>query len=143
MNIFRTRVLARSSLFTLTAAALLATSSFGANAAAPAASEIQSRYEQERARCLAGQSGQAQETCLKEAGAARDAAKQGQLNDGGGKLGKNAKDRCDVLTGDDKRDCMSRVKGKSNTTESGSVKGGGIIRETVTTEPASAASAPR
>jgi hypothetical protein len=33
------------------------------------------------------------------------------------------------------------MKGASNTTESGSVKGGGIIRETVTTEPAPAASA--
>jgi hypothetical protein len=109
--------------------------------AAGAPSEAQARYEQERARCLSGQSGQAQETCLKEAGAARDAAQKGQLADGDGKLRKNAKERCDVLAGDEKRDCTARMKGASNTTESGSVKGGGIIRETVTTEPAPAASA--
>ena len=109
-------------------------------AAAPA-NEVQTRYEQERARCLSGQSGQAQETCLKEAGAARDAAKKGQLADGDGKLRMNAKERCDVLTGDEKRDCVARAKGASNTSASGSVKGGGIIRETVTIEPAPAASA--
>ncbi|MBC8055020.1 MAG: hypothetical protein H7Y61_00405 [Rhizobiales bacterium] len=118
------------------ATALIASSAF---AATPAA-DTQSRYEQERARCLAGQSGQARETCLKEAGAARDAAKKGQLNDGDGKLNKNAKDRCDVLTGDEQRDCMARIKGAGNTTESGSVKGGGIIRETKTIEVAPAAS---
>ena len=122
------------------AVAVLAMAGVCASAATPAG-EVQSRYEQERARCLSGQSGQAQDTCLKEAVNAREAAMKGQLADGDGKLNKNAKDRCDALTGDEKRDCMSRVKGKSNTTESGSVKGGGIIRETTTIEPAPAASA--
>ena len=123
-----------------TAAAAIALWGVCAFAATPS-SETQARYEQERARCLSGQSGQAQDTCLKEAVNAREAASKGQLADGDGKLRKNAKERCDVLTGDDKRDCMSRIKGASNSTESGSVKGGGIIRETVTTEPAPAASA--
>ena len=116
-----------------------------AAAAAPAiAPEVQARYEQERARCLAGQSGQPQETCLKEAGAARDAARQGQLNDGDAKYRKNAKERCDALAGDDKRDCIARIKGSADTTESGSVKGGGILRETVTREapPAPEAASP-
>ena len=125
---------------------LAATSSFAAAAtgAAPATltpAEVQSRYDQERARCLAGQSGQVMDACLKEAVNARDAAKKGQLSDGDGKLNKNAKDRCDVLTGDERRDCIARARGASNTTESGSVKGGGILRETVTIEPAPAASA--
>lgn len=107
-----------------------------------AADDVQNRYEQERARCMGGQSGQAQETCLKEAGAARDASKKGQLDDGQGKLQKNAKDRCDVFSGDERRDCMARIKGSTNSSESGSVKGGGIIRETRTVEPASSASSP-
>lgn len=135
MNTIRFRLAglcAAATMMSLTAAMAIA---------AGAASEAQTRYEQERARCLSGQSGQAQDTCLKEAGAARDAAQKGQLADGDGKLRKNAKDRCDVLAGDEKRDCMARIKGASNTTESGSVKGGGIIRETVTIEPAPAASA--
>ena len=122
------------------AGAVLALVGAGAFAATPQG-DVQARYEHERARCLSGQSGQAQDTCMKEAVNARDAAMKGQLADGDGKLGKNAKERCDVLTGDDRRDCMARVKGKSNTTESGSVKGGGILRETVTIEPAPAASA--
>lgn len=111
------------------------------SAMAATSSDIQLRYERERARCLSGQSGQSQATCLKEAGASRDAAVRGQLADGDGKLRTNAKERCDVMAGDEKSDCMARVKGSSNTTESGSVKGGGILRETVTIEPASAASA--
>ena len=117
------------------AGAVLALAGACVSAANPT-TEVQARYEQERARCLSGQSGQAQDTCLKEAVNARDAAMKGQLTDGDGKLRKNAKERCDVLTGDEKRDCISRVKGASNTTESGSVKGGGILRETVTIEPA-------
>jgi len=128
--------------------------------------DIQARYEQERARCLSGQSGQAQDTCLKEAVNARDAAMKNQLGNGDGKLRQNAKERCDVLTGDERRDCLARTRGdgnsvsatsittpegsasitKSNST-SGSVKGGGVLRETITREtvvgapiPASAAS---
>ena len=120
---------------------------WSATPSAPASPDVQARYEQERARCLSGQSGQSQETCLKEAGAARDAARQGQLNDGDAKYRKNAKDRCEALAGDEKRDCIARARvqqgkeGRGVTTESGSVKGGGILRETVTVVPAPAASA--
>ena len=122
------------------ASALMSVCAASAFAAAPP-TDVQARYVQERARCLNGESGQAQDTCLKEAGAARDAAIKGQLSDGDGKLRKNAKDRCDVLSGDEKRDCIARIKGAANTTESGSVKGGGILRETTTIEMAPAASA--
>ncbi len=122
------------------AGAVLALSGACASAATPTIEE-QARFEQERARCLSGQSGQTQDTCMKEAVNARDAAMKGQLADGDGKLRKNARERCDVQTGADKRDCMARVKGASSSTESGSVKGGGILRETVTIEPAPAASA--
>ena len=124
----------------LVAGAALALAGVCATAAATKpASDVQARYEHERARCMSGRSGQAPDTCLKEAVNAREAATKGQLADGGGKLRENAKDRCDVLAGAEKRDCMSRVKDKSNTIESGSVKGGGILRETVTIEPAAPA----
>jgi len=95
-------------------------------------SDAQSRYEAERATCMNGASNQDRTTCLKEAGAARDEARKGQLSDGDGKLRQNAKQRCDALSGDEARDCMARMKGKGTT--SGSVQGGGILRETVTTE---------
>jgi hypothetical protein len=103
-----------------------------AAAATPVAPDVQSRYEQDRAKCLSGQSNQDQVTCLKEAGAARDAARQGQLNDGDAKYRRNAKERCDALTGDDAKDCLARMKGKGIV--SGSAEGGGILRETVTKE---------
>jgi hypothetical protein len=137
-------------------------------AATPPGSDIQARYEQEKARCLSGQSGQAQDTCLREAVNARDAALKNQLatGDGDAKLRKNAKERCDVLTGDEQRDCLARTRGDGNSvtstsittpeasanvtkrnSTSGSVKGGGVLRETITREtvvgapvPASAAS---
>ncbi|HWH84148.1 MAG TPA: hypothetical protein VNU71_18105 [Burkholderiaceae bacterium] len=158
------------------AAAMLGLSAGASMAAAPDGGDAKARYEQERARCLSGTSGQAQETCLKEAGAALDSARKGQLNDGGTNYRENAKERCDVLSGDERRDCLARaknappmvrsvescqtlageaarecvarIKGRA-TIESGSVKGGGVLRETVTrdtvvrqvtpTEPAASA----
>jgi hypothetical protein len=114
------------------ASAMLSLSAAAA-AGTVAPSDAQARYEQERARCLSGESGQAQSTCLKEAGAALDAAKHGQLNDGNANYRQNAKERCSALTGDEMRDCIARAKGQS-TSVSGSVKGGGILRESVTVE---------
>ncbi|CAM5797408.1 hypothetical protein [Rhizobacter fulvus] len=120
-----------------------------AAAAGAASADVQARYEQERARCLAGQSGQVMDACMKEAVNARDAALKGQLSDGDGHLRKNAKERCDVLTGAEQRDCVLRARVREGsmtkidpsgstksvtTTTSGSVKGGGILRETVTRE---------
>lgn len=115
------------------ASAVLGLSASAVGAATAAPSDAQARYEQERARCLSGESGQPQATCLKEAINALDAAKHGQLNDGNAPYHKNAEQRCEVLTGGDRRDCIARVNGQS-TTVSGSVKGGGILRETVTRE---------
>ena len=117
------------------------------------AADIQLRYQQERARCLAGSSNQDRATCLKEAGAARDEARKGQLNDGDAKYRSNATARCKVLTGDEARDCLARMKGKGGSatngrtttnTTSGSAQSGGILRETVTreTKPVEVAPAP-
>jgi hypothetical protein len=79
-----------------------------------------------------GTSNQDRSTCLKEAGAARDTARKSQPTESDAKLHQNAKQRCDALSGDEARDCLARMKGKGTT--SGSVQGGGILRETVTTE---------
>ena len=92
-----------------------------------------SQYEKERALCMSGKSNQDRATCLKEASAARDAAKRGQLSGADAvSYKKNALDRCKVLTGDDARDCMTRMNGGG--TASGSVEAGGIYRESVTTQ---------
>ncbi len=129
--------------------ALLSVCAAAATAAAETpAADVQLRYQQERARCLDGSSNQDRATCLKEAGAARDAARKGRLNDGDAKYRSNARDRCNALTGDEARDCLARMKGKggsnSTSTTSGSAQSGGILRETVTreTKPVEAAPAP-
>ena len=111
----------------------------------PVADDIQVRYTQERAKCLSGESNQDRATCLKEAGAARDQSRRGQLGAADAELTRNAKARCDALAGDEARDCRARMNGAGTT--NGSAATGGIYRETVTREvkpadPAPAASAP-
>jgi hypothetical protein len=116
--------------------------SVAASMAAPTAADadIQARYERERAVCLSGKSNQDQPTCLKEAGAARDVARRGLLEQGDPNYRRNQLDRCKVLTGEEAKDCRLRMKGAG--TVSGSASSGGIFRELVTIEPARAASAP-
>jgi len=118
----------------IAAAALLGTTLSAAAAVGqdPAAAGARARYEQERARCLTGESGQAKETCLREAGAALQAARQGQLDDRGAIYQQNALQRCKPLPPADAKDCRDRILGQG--TVSGSVKGGGLYREKVTVE---------
>ena len=141
----------------LAAAALafaLATAPARAADPAPAAA-AKSNYAKERADCEAGRTAQDRATCLKEAGAAQDERKRNRL-DNTGSMPQNAVDRCNALNAKDKTDCLARIEGPMSagqqTTTSGSVAGGGIVRETKTTTvgapvvvvPATpAASAPR
>ena len=92
------------------------------------------RYEQERSRCVSGQSGQDLRTCLREAGAALQASRQGQLDDRDTRYTRNALERCKPLPSDEAKDCRDRILGQGDVTVSGSVKGGGLYREKVTTE---------
>lgn len=95
--------------------------------AAGASGDAPSRYQQERAACTSGQSGQDRATCLKEAGAAKEEARRGNLDEHPAGLKGNAKDRCNALAGDERTDCLARMNGEG--TVSGSVKGGGLLRE--------------
>ncbi|MBK4734147.1 hypothetical protein JJB74_05950 [Noviherbaspirillum sp. DKR-6] len=90
-------------------------------------------YQQQRADCLAGRTAEDQATCLREAGAARQAAQKGDLSNGSD-YQRNAMQRCQPLPPDDRADCERRVRGEGST--SGSVGGGGIYRELRTTKPA-------
>jgi hypothetical protein len=115
------------------AAALFALCAHTAFAAAPGpAAAVDARYQQERAKCLDGTSNQDRATCLKEAGAARDAAKRGLLSTGDETYRRNEKARCEALSGDEARDCLARMKGQGTT--SGSAQAGGIYRELKTRE---------
>jgi hypothetical protein len=91
-------------------------------------SQAQAAYQQERARCLRGESGQARSTCLKEAGAAYGEVRRGGLtNAPGTDLARNATHRCDAQPAADRDACVQRITGAG--TVKGSVSGGGLIRE--------------
>ena len=119
-----------------TVAAVFSTFSVGAisaNAAAPTPAE--QRYQQDRANCLAGKTAEGQKTCLKEAGAALQASREHELKTvSPAQLAANERKRCEPLSGDDKKDCLKRAAGL-DTTVSGSVAGGGQLKETVTVVP--------
>ena len=97
-------------------------------------SDIESNYQRERASCLNGTSNEDRTTCLKEAGAAREEARRGQLTDDKAAEQQNAVARCNALPASDRIDCVRRVQGDGNT--SGSAREGGVFRETITTVPA-------
>ncbi|MFT5532254.1 MAG: hypothetical protein ACI802_000474 [Candidatus Paceibacteria bacterium] len=105
-----------------------------AEAVTTPATRIEARYQSDRAICLSGKSNQSEATCLKEAGAARDEARHNGLDDGKASYDANALRRCATLPPDDKRDCESRIQGEGSV--SGSVRDGGLIRETTTVVPA-------
>lgn len=103
-------------------------------AAGPTASTSERTYQQERAHCMSGKSHQDQATCLKEAGAARDEVRRGAL--GGqpaSELAANATARCNAQPPADREACVQRILGAGSA--SGSVKGGGVIRQTETKVP--------
>lgn len=95
------------------------------------------RMQSEKATCDGVQQDKA--ACLREAGAARQAAGSNDLTtDGGAGNAANAMSRCKLQPQADRADCVARLKGSriGTTTTSGSVMGGGVIRETVTPVPA-------
>jgi hypothetical protein len=122
----------------VTAVLCIAGGTFGhsihAIAADPAADTAKAQYDAERSRCMSGTTGQDQASCLRSAGAAYDSAKQGKLRDPNTQFHDNALARCASLPASDRADCESRVDGGGAV--SGSVKGGGLIKETVTPVPA-------
>ncbi|PFH04625.1 hypothetical protein BCF11_5409 [Collimonas sp. PA-H2] len=114
----------------LSALALLILSMSFSAAAAGAASDsagANARYQEERARCISGQSNQDRATCLKEAGAALQEARRGRLHDDQAADQANALLRCNALPVDDRDACQRRMNGEGTT--SGSALEGGISRE--------------
>ena len=89
-------------------------------------------YQQERARC-ARQPSEDRAACIREAAAALQASRRGQLDDGAVSYEQNKLARCSYLRGDDRQACERRMRGEG--TVSGSVEGGGLYRELVTRVP--------
>ena len=102
-------------------------------AGAALAADADTRYRQEMAVCNSGQSNQDAATCREEARNAAAEMRRGSLSDAPGQYQQNAAQRCGALSGDDRSDCESRMRGEGSV--SGSVAGGGVLRETVTIVP--------
>lgn len=117
----------------LCALALSATGAFAAKDAGrmTSAREV---YLQDRQFCLSGRSAQDQKTCLREAGAALQEAQRGALSREGSEYEQNKFQRCDYHKDPKEREyCMMRMRGQG--TVSGSVEGGGLLRELRVVEP--------
>jgi hypothetical protein len=99
-----------------------------------ASAEADVAYQRERATCLNLPSAEERATCLREAAAAQAQRRKGATPEDAAAFERNALQRCDALPGDDRKDCIARMRGEGST--SGSVSGGGILREKVTVVPA-------
>jgi hypothetical protein len=121
----------RKSLLSFGVAALLAVTAATAQVATGTTGiDASGSYQQEVQACMTGKTQQDQATCLREARNAQADKKRGVLDNAGAKFDANATARCDVLTGEDKAACQARVMGYGTTT--GSVAGGGLLREVET-----------
>ncbi len=114
---------------------LIAGSAFAAGAGGKSNAELDAQYQREKAVCTSGQSNQDKATCLREAGAAYQQAKQGSLQTNQSQqYSQNAVERCKSLPTQDQMDCQRRI---DNPTEvEGNARSGGILRKDVTVVPA-------
>ncbi|CAN7628537.1 hypothetical protein [Acidovorax sp. LjRoot194] len=114
----------------LTAVLLAASASAMAQAPAPSG-DARARYEQEREKCMTNNTQDSLATCLREANNALDASRKGQLSNPGPAASENTTQRCEAFqTAAEQAECVRRTQSSS---VSGSVSGGGVLRESVTT----------
>lgn len=95
-------------------------------------SERQRRFDADRQACLTGKSSQNFESCMKEAKAVFEERPGANPPVSAEQLQRNAQLRCEALTGEDRTACLARMRGEG--TVSGSVSGGGVLRELTTIE---------
>ncbi|MDM7944528.1 MAG: hypothetical protein QUV35_18045 [Hydrogenophaga sp.] len=97
---------------------------------------VQTTYEKDRAACLRSDSQHERSSCLREAAAVRAQGKgrMPMAGDTAESRMHNAVKRCADLAPDNKAICERMVHGEG--TASGSVAGGGILHELVTSVPA-------
>jgi len=89
--------------------------------------EADKQYRRERMVCESMPIGPERTVCLREAAAARDAAKRGDLATPQSTYDRNALARCKALPVADRDSCVRRMRGEGETR--GSVAEGGIYRE--------------
>lgn len=116
--------------FTALLAMTAATAQVATGATGTTGIDASGSYQQEVQACMTGHTQQDRDTCLKEARNAQADKKRGLLDNASAQFQSNAAARCDVLAGEEKAACQARVMGYGNT--SGSVAGGGLLREVET-----------
>ncbi|MCW5655327.1 hypothetical protein [Hydrogenophaga sp.] len=116
-----------------TAALTLALPAWASSGAPKAAADA--TYQRERAACTAMAPGEARTNCLRDLGAARQQSQRGgrAIAPTPEQLEHNALQRCQPHPPDERALCERMVRGEGSV--SGSVSGGGLIRELVTQEP--------
>jgi hypothetical protein len=121
-------------------AAALAVMALPAWAAGPAPDKtaINANYQRERAVCETMTDAARRTSCLRDAGAARAEALRGELGTGQSAedRARNAVARCKVHPPERQALCERMIRGDG--TVSGSVEGGGVLRELITLERPSA-----
>ena len=95
--------------------------------------EAQARFKQEMADCVSGNTGQDKDSCMREARSALAEVRRG-VPDRPGKLEADTRQRCEVHQGEQRDACEARMRGQGSAT--GSVEGGGILREITGPAPA-------
>jgi len=99
------------------------------------ANSAEAQYQQDMAACKSGHTQESKATCEREAGAALQAARHGQLvSDNTETYKQDATRRCMNLPAGQRQDCITLMNDPDARTQ-GSVNGGGIIRETTITIP--------
>lgn len=118
-------------------ATLLATAASAAGAYTTHSTNVspEAQYQADVAHCKSGQSNEDRATCMREAGAALEAAKRGKLTTSPSYTSDQTK-RCQQLPADKQQDCMALMSGQGDARVEGSVNGGGVLRETTITVPA-------
>lgn len=116
-------------------ALLSTTTATAASARGENMSDATAQYQREKAVCMSGQSNQDKATCLREAGAAYQQARQGKLNDSRqASYQQNALERCKALPAADQPACQRRIENPEDV--EGSATAGGVLRKDVLIVPA-------
>lgn len=122
---------------------LAAATGLAASDAASAAGDtkaVDKRFKQESVACIQMKDRAAEQACKKEAQAARAEAKNDHLAKNDADFAANAQARCKGLPQPEQQNCLARMQGAG--VQSGSVAGGGVLRElTVPVAPSPAGSA--
>jgi hypothetical protein len=131
MNTRTPRTLPIWGLCVVAAAALLtAPAAFAADK--PATLSAKARLQHDRVVCSRIRDQGERDECLSEASTLYAGTQPSNPDENPAQLMRNALRRCEPLREPDRQDCVLRTQGQGTTT--GSVAGGGIYRELVTTE---------